>query len=258
MDYLPFIVEKVREAGALLLRLRDKGFSSEGKGGDTRDIVTSVDLAVDEFLVTAIKETYPDHSIYSEEAGNSGRAGTYQWVIDPIDGSSNFSRGIPHYAVCLGVLEDNIPIAGAVYNPVTKELFSFRKGGGAFLNEVPIHVSPTTNLASSWILLHAGRRPDLQAWGGESYRRLLGAAKKTGNLSSCSLDTCFVAAGRVEASIYGTFSTLDTAPALGILGEAGGVVSCLDGTEPELVPEAQMIFVANNKTTVDAVRELLA
>lgn len=258
MEYGDFIVRTIEAAGKRLLELRDEGFSTSGKDGDRKNLVTSVDLAIDTSITEAIKEAYPDHAIYSEEGGGVEQASAYQWSIDPIDGTSNFSRGIPHYAVCLGILENGVPIAGGVHNPVTRETFSFTRGKGAFLNGAPISVSPVTELADSFVLLHAGRREDLRDWGGESYRRLLGSAKKTSNLGGSALDTCFVAAGRVEASIYGTFSTMDVAPALGILKEAGGVFALPDGSEPAFTSAPQKVFVANNKAVLDAVRELLA
>jgi len=252
-----FILETIERAGNRLLELRDQGFTTEGKGGDSKDTVTTVDREIDAFLTMSVQAAFPDHAIYSEEGTGVRNTSPYQWVIDPIDGSSNFSRGIPHYAVCLGLLENGIPIVGAVYNPVTKELFSFKKGEGAFLNGRPISVLPTQNLNEAFILFHAGRRGDLQTWGGESYRRLLQAARKTGNLSSTALDTCFVAAGRVEASVYGTYSTLDVAAAIGILKEAGGVVADADGNDPALSSDAQRIFVANNPSILDALRTCL-
>lgn len=257
MDYLPFIKDTVLSAGDLLGKLRAEDSFIEEKEGDRRNIVTEADRKVDAFIVEKIKSAYPDHAIYSEEGGSLSGKSAFEWVIDPIDGTANFSRAIPHYAVSVGILENGVPLAGAVYNPVSKECFSFARGEGAFLNETRIAVSKTRKLSDSWVLLHAGRRGDLQDWGGESYRKLLGAARKTGNLGSTSLDTCFVAAGRVEASVYGTYSTMDSAAALGILKEAGGLVSLSDGSEPAFSHEAQKIFVANNEAVLKEVRELL-
>src|SRR5438874_2552943 len=132
MDPYDFCIAKVKEAGEML-RTKREGLVVGTKGGNARDIVTSADKEVNEFLITAIKKEFPDHDVYSEEASDTASKSEYQWVIDPIDGSSNFSRGIPHFSICIGLLKDSEPVVGAIYNPVTNELFSFKKGGGAFL-----------------------------------------------------------------------------------------------------------------------------
>jgi len=257
MEIYDFIIKTIKEAGGLLLSAREKGFEVMSKGNDSRDIVTSIDNEVNDFIIDKIKKTFPDHGIYSEEGGGVEVGGEYQWTIDPIDGSANFSRGIPSYAVCIGFMESGVPTVGAVYNPITKELFSFKKDAGAFLNGKPIKVSNIEDLSKSHVFFHAGRKKSMQNWGGESYKRLLGNIKKTSNPSSSSLDVCFVASGRVEASVYGTLSTLDISSALGILIEAGGVVSDEEGKPLIFSKNPQKIYMANNSTTLDNMRTLL-
>lgn len=257
MNPYDFAVQTVREAGALILRASEKGFETAIKGGDPRDIVTSVDTEANDYIIRAIKKNFPTHGIYSEEGGDTVAPSEYEWTIDPIDGSSNFSRGIPHFAVCLGLLQNGIPISGAIYNPVTNELFSFKKGGGAFLNEKPIHVSKITELSQAYVFLHAGRKPEVSSWGGESYRRLLTSARKTNNFASSSLDACFVAAGRIDANVYGTLSTLDIAPALGLLEEAGGVVRNEKGEHLTYSKDSTRIYMANSEALLETVRTLL-
>lgn len=261
MDAYDFTVSSVKEAGGILMNARDEGFATMAKDDDPRDIVTTADKKVNDFLLQKIRQAFPEHSIYSEEGGDvaitNEHSDSYQWVIDPIDGSANFSRGIPHFAICIGLLESGVPVVGAVYNPVTDELFSFKKGNGAFLNGAPMHVSDITELSKSHVFFHAGRKEELRDWGGESYRRLLGSVRKTSNFAASSLDACFVAAGRIEANVYGTLSTLDIAPALGLLVEVGGVIADAQGNTPIFSRVPQKIYMANNQTTLDAVRSLL-
>jgi len=256
MNHYDFIITHIQAAGDLLMQLRKEKFETLQKGNDPRDIVTSVDVAVNDFLTGKIRESFPEDAIYSEETDGVHEAERL-WTIDPIDGSSNFSRGIPHFAICVAYLQHGVPEAGAVYNPVTNELFSFKKGGGAFLNGTPIHVSRETDLKNSFVLLHAGRKAELREWGGHAYRQLLEHAKKTTNLAGSALDTCFVAAGRVEANIYGTLSTLDIAAAVGILREAGGVLVNGNGEPATLMSTPQRIIATNSTTIANAVRELL-
>jgi myo-inositol-1(or 4)-monophosphatase len=252
-----FVLETVKKAGVLLLEEQKKGFTVATKGSNPRDIVTSIDVAVNTFIVEEIKKNFPDHSIYSEEGGGVETTSTFQWVIDPIDGTANFSRSIPHFAVCIGLLENNVPIVGAVFNPVTQELFSFKKGGGAFLNGVPIHVSSITELSKSHVLMRAGRNPDNWDWGGEAYKRLLAHASKTNNFAGSALDICFLAAGRVEAVVYGNLNTMEIATAFGMLYEAGGVASDAHGNPVPYSTQSRKLFAANSQHILNEVRALL-
>lgn len=257
MDTYTFIIEQVRAAGDLLMRMRDEKFETLEKGGDPRDVVTSVDLAVNDFLIGKIREAYPEDAIYSEEGADEVTIAPRLWTIDPIDGSSNFSRGIPHFSICVALLQGGVPEAGAVFNPVTNELFSFKRGGGAFLNGKQIHVSTETDLKNAFVLLHAGRKAEFREWGGYAYKQLLEHAKKTTNLAGSALDTCFVAAGRVEANIYGTLSLLDIAAAVGILQEAGGIIVDKHGEPVPLSREPQRIIMANSPAIADAIRAII-
>lgn len=256
MEPYDFIVATVREAGELLLKLRDEGFTAAHKGSDPRDIVTSVDFAVNNFIIGKIKQEFPADAIYSEEGGGSD-SGKDMWAIDPIDGSSNFALSIPHYAVCIARLTAGVPDTGAVFNPVTDELFSFKKGGGAFLNSRPISVSRISDLKEASVFLHAGRKPELWDWGGESYTKLLSAAKKTSNYGGSALDACFVAAGRIEANIYGRLTTMDIAAAIGILLEAGGRAVNEKGEPVAYSTEPQKVLMSNNETIEKELLKLL-
>lgn len=257
MNYYDFIVVSVREAGDLLMRLREEKFDTLEKAGNPRDIVTSVDFAVNEFLIGKIREMFPGDAIYSEEEGGIAEGGN-TWAIDPIDGSSNFSRGIPHFSVCLGVLEGGVPVAGAVYNPVTRELFSFKKGGGAFLNGKPIHVSTVSDLAKAQVVFSPGsRKSELWDWAAASYRKLLEHSLKRGMYGSSALDLCFVASGRADVGVYGTLSTLDIAAAIGILLEAGGRVVTKKGEPIAFSAEPQTVIMANGEEIERSVLKLL-
>lgn len=256
MNQYDFIIETVREAGELLIKLRDEGFTATHKGSDTRDVITSVDTAVNEFIIGKIRESFPDDAIYSEESAGV-TAEKNAWAVDPIDGSSNFARGIPHYAVCIAHLASGAPDAGAVFNPMMNELFSFKKGDGAFLNGNSISVSKITELKEASVFLHAGRKPELWDWGGESYTKLLASAKKTLNYGGSALDVCFVAAGRIEANIYGRLSTMDIAAAIGIMLEAGGRVTNEKGEQVEYSAESQKVLMTNSKEIEQSLLKLL-
>lgn len=252
-----FIEDALIEAGTLLLARASEPMTVLSKGGDPRDIVTSVDHEVNEFLIARIQEAYPEDAIYSEESEQGALSDVRMWAIDPIDGSSNFARGIPHYAITLALLEEGAPTAGGVYNPVTKELFSFSRGEGAFLNGTKVSVSDIRTLNDAFVLFHAGRKEALRDWGGNGYRALLGSAKKTSNLASTSLDTCFVGCGRVEAGVYGTYAPLDVAAAVGFVREAGGEVYDAEGVPVTFSTGSVKTYTTNSKEILDALREIV-
>lgn len=258
MDPYEFMLAKVKEVGEMILAARDEGFEVSKKGGNSRDILTTLDLRANESIISSIKEQFPSQRIYSEEGSGTDVGSEEQWVIDPIDGSSNFSRGIPHFCVCIGLLKGGEPIAGAVYNPVTRELFSFKKGEGSFLNGKPISVSSVSKLADAQVVFSPGsRKPELWDWAAKSYRSLLERSLKRGMYGSSALDICFIAAGRADAGVYGTLSTLDIAGALGILKEAGGAYCGNDGSELSLSDQSQKVYLANSKPVLEEIRSLL-
>jgi myo-inositol-1(or 4)-monophosphatase len=256
MDKYKFTLELIKSAGDLLLKKRDKKFKVKFKNNNPRDIVTSVDLEINDFIIKKIKKNFPLDSVYSEEGCDKDCFKNY-WSVDPIDGSSNFSRSIPHFAISIGYIKNNEPFLGAVYNPVTKELFSFKKNKGAFLNNKKIKVSEETDLKKAYVFLHAGRSEEVQKWGGKSYTKLLENVNKTSNYACSSLDICFVAAGRIEVNVYGTLSTLDIAPAIGILREAGGLIFGDKKELIELSKEPKKVYTVNDRVMLKKIKKII-
>lgn len=259
METRHFIESIVREAGEILKNRIGTPFLVSHKGIDERNVITGVDIEVNDFLLKRIRESYPKHDIYSEEVSDA-RKSDYQWTIDPIDGTSNFVRGIPHYAVCVGFLEKGVPIAGAVYNPITNELFSFSAVEGAFCNGKQIMVRETMKIADAYTALRIGRsteegRTELFSWGLALHEFLLRQGHKTMNFGSSALDLCFVASGRLDAVIYGTFNTRDVACAIGILRAAGGeIYSYQTGEVAQITDVPQRIIATGTKELCDAIR----
>ena len=256
MNLYDFTLDLIKAAGQQLEARKKETFSVSSKNDDPKNIVTSLDIEIGQYITDRILAEYPDHSVYSEEA-NDIVGNNYQWVIDPIDGSAVFSRGIPQYAISIGVLKDGVPIVGAVLDPMTGELFSFKQGEGAFLNGEIIKVSAQTELKSCFVLLAAGRKEDQREWAGESYKRLLGTVNKTKNFGSSALSLCYIAAGRIEGVVAGTLTTKDIVAAIGILNEAGGMVTDNAGAPALFLQTPQRIYAANNEVVSTRLRALL-
>ncbi len=249
MTLYQFIISTVKKAGEILLENYRGNYEKMIKHGDVRNVVTEIDLKINDFLVGEIKKVFPNHAIYSEEGSGLDSGNEFMWALDPIDGSANFSRRIPHFAISICLLKDKLPIAGAVYNPIADELFGFRAGEGAFLNDQPIKVSTVSKISQAGIFMTTGKKPENRNWGAGVYLKLLDAANKTRMFGSSALDICFVADGRIEGVIYGELSTLDIAAALGILTEAGGKITTSLGKPVRVSAEPQKI-VASNGTKI--------
>jgi myo-inositol-1(or 4)-monophosphatase len=258
MDPYDFACARAVEAGEMAVQLRREDLETGLKGGNTRDILTSADTAVSAFLVSQIRAAFPDHGIYSEEGGGVESASAFMWALDPIDGTANYARSIPRYCVSVGLLEGGVPVAGAVYDPNSRELFSFKKGGGAYLNGEPIRVSAVPRLQDAYVAFSPGsRNPALYDWAGSSYRKLLEFARKRSLSGASALDFCYVAAGRIDAGVFGMLTLLDIAAAVGILFEAGGVLATKDGNPVSLSALSERIFIANSAAMEAELRALI-
>jgi len=220
------------------------------------DVITEADTAIDAYIRAEIVRAFPGHQIHSEESG-SDAGGEYVWTIDPIDGSSNFSRGIPHFAVCLGLLKNGVPVVGAVYNPITNELFSFCEGAGVFVNDVPLSAVKESVLVGGHVLLTIGSRTQSWDWGFALHRKLMEADARVRNFGASALDICFLASGKVDAVIYGGVGLRDIVPAVGILRAVGGNIYMFEtGEVAPLTEEPQCVVATRTKALAEGIRAL--
>ncbi|MCM3706948.1 inositol monophosphatase family protein [Cytobacillus sp. FSL R5-0596] len=226
-------VEYAKEAGKLILNHTESMGQIEQKK-NSYDLVTEVDRKSEDFLKSKIMQRYPDHWILSEEETGQKNAydalkskfGEYGWIIDPIDGTTNFIHGIPHFSVSIGIVKNGQPVIGVVYNPVTGELFTARKSFGAFLNGQSIHVGKETKLIDS--VLATGFqandwKPDSRAV--RQINQLAGKGRNVRIIGSASLDLCWTAAGRLTGFWHEGLNPWDAAAGVLILSEAGGFVT---------------------------------
>ncbi|HKX31202.1 MAG TPA: inositol monophosphatase family protein [Blastocatellia bacterium] len=229
---LDLAIRAAREAGALLRDYAARGFQITNKG--RIDLVTEADLASEQHLTRLIASHYPEHYILAEESGiGPGRdaKSEYRWIIDPLDGTTNFSHGFPCYAVSIGLERRGEMILGVVYDPTRDELFAAERGAGATLNGQRIQVSEIDQLERA--LLVSGfpydvrERMDtyLPAW-----RKFLECAQGVRRLGSAAIDMCAVAAGRMDGFWEHGLHPWDTAAGWVIVEEAGGRVTQLDGS----------------------------
>ena len=220
----------VKEAGKLMLSAVNIQDSVSEKG-QACDLVTIYDKAVQDRLCSELKKAYPYCGIYAEEGDlcDIDQRDSY-FIIDPIDGTTNFVRGLHHSCISVGLWEKGEIVAAAVYNPFVEELFTAEKGRGAYLNGQPIHVTDA-DLPNSLVLLGSAiyYRETIPATV-RFIEELLPVTLDLRRGGSAALDLCYLAAGRADLFFECCLRPWDYAAGSLILSEAGGVVSALDGT----------------------------
>ncbi len=194
------------------------------------DFVTEVDKAAEAAIIEVLKDAYPSYGILAEESGHAAGQEDYQWIIDPLDGTTNFIHGFPQYAVSIALAKGNVVEQAVVYDPNRNELFTASKGAGAFLNERRIRVSKRTRLGESLIGTGFPYRVFDHA---EAYINIFRElTQKTSGLrrpGAASLDLAYVAAGRLDGFWEFGLSPWDMAAGTLLISEAGGLVSDLSG-----------------------------
>lgn len=234
--------EYARLAGAYA-REHAKELTVSSKAGDYRNVVTNIDIAISDLLKEKVIAEFPNDHYYSEEEPAALIQGARTWVIDPIDGTSNYARSLPFYSSCVSVIENGEVLAAAVYSPIMDECFTLSEGA-VCLNSGSVSVSTISDLKNAYVNFHPGRKAEHREWAGLLKKELLGSAKKTMNFGSSALDLCYVAAGRVDVLVYGTLSTIDVAGAVAMLRAAGGEVYDYDTKEPITISEAPQRIIA--------------
>ena len=207
------------------------GFAVRKKG--VIDLVTDVDLAIERECRELIAERYPDHDVLGEELGppdTERPSARHCWILDPIDGTTNFAHGLPIFCASLALEIDGVVTLGAVFDPTRDELFTAERGVGAWLNGERLSVSTNDRLVDS--LLVTGFPYTVHEQADEMlglFGAFISASRAVRRLGSAALDVCYVAAGRMEGFWERGLGAWDIAAAALIVEEAGGRVSDLDG-----------------------------
>jgi myo-inositol-1(or 4)-monophosphatase len=232
-----FLKDIITQAGAISLAHRARLHTMQITRKDTaKDLVTEADVAVENYLVEQIKQTYPDHAICGEESGlHSGNE--FRWVIDPIDGTTSFVHEQPFYSISIAVQQNEQTILAAVYAPVLGELFMAEKGRGATLNGQPIHVSDRTDLSDCVCTTgFACLRANLERNNLPLINRIAPTLRGLRILGSAAMDLCYVACGRTDGSWELNLNIYDIAAGMLICTEAGGSVTDFSGHGTDNLP----------------------
>jgi myo-inositol-1(or 4)-monophosphatase len=227
---LNIAVRAARRAGSIINRAALDGSALEVRAKQRNDFVTRVDQAAEEAIIEVVRKAYPDHALLAEESGRSAGSTEYEWIIDPLDGTTNFIHGFPQYCVSIGIRHRGALAHGVVYDPVRNELFTASKGRGAFLNDRRIRVSKCTRLGDA--LVGTGfpfREVSRIEPYSDQLKKMMLTAAGVRRAGAAALDLAYVACGRLDAFWEIGLSAWDMAAGALMILEAGGLVGDLRG-----------------------------
>ena len=224
-DLLRLAEDVARAAGALLLeRFRAPAEGVTSKSSST-DMVSDADRAAEALIVDAVRRARPDDGILGEEGGESYGTSGIRWVVDPLDGTTNFLFGIPQWAVSIACEDEQGAGVGVVYAPVAGELFAAARGAGARCNGRPIAVRGTTQLTQALVATGFGYAAEARARQARELVPVLPAVRDIRRLGAASLDLAWVACGRFDAYFESPMERWDVAAGRLLVTEAGGRVA---------------------------------
>ena len=223
---LNIAIRAARRAGNVIAKNYERRDDIQTSKKGINDYVTSVDKAAEAEIIEIIQKSYSDHTIISEERGAlEGKDSDIQWVIDPLDGTTNFVKGLPHFSVSIAIRVKNRTEVGVVYDPIRNELFTAVRGEGAKLNEVRLRVDSQNELNGA--ILATGfpfKQPNLMPTQFAIMNNLIDEAADFRRTGSAALDLCYVASGRVDGYFEMGLKPCDCAAGDLIVREAGGLV----------------------------------
>lgn len=241
-DTLQFIESIARQAGDVLRQGYGNVRHIQQKGAI--DLVTEFDKRSEEMILSAIQREFPDHAILAEESGRNEISSEYQWVIDPLDGTTNFAHGIPIFSVTMALFQNNSPILGVTYDPLRDEMFSAEAGLGATLNNRPIRVSTQASLEQA--VISTGFPYDLRTNLRNNLAQFVQFQLRTTavrHLASAALDCAWTAIGRLDGYWEFGVEPWDIGAGVLLVREAGGHVTSIDGNDDLL--SRSSILVSN-------------
>ena len=250
------MVKACRKASKTLIRdfgeIENLQVSLKGPG----DFVTNCDKKVEKILIDELLKARPSYSILSEEIGEINNDDSFKWIIDPIDGTSNFLHGVPHFAISIGLEHNKEIICGIIYDPIKDEMFTAEKGNGSYLNNQRMRVSSRSKLEDCIIFTGGPKREakNRELALKEYYKFSIKVLTPIRKLGSAALDMAYVAAGRCDGFWSRNLNYWDIAAGIVLVKEAGGFVTDFSGEYQYI--ENKTILVTNSKINKEMIEVL--
>ncbi len=239
-------VRAARAAGNVILRNMNRLENVQVEEKGRLDFASEVDRMAESVIIQEIRRAYPQHAILAEESGTSGGRARQTWMIDPLDGTHNFLRGIPHFSVSIAMVENGEPIYGVIYDPLRDEMYTASKGDGAYLNDRRIRVTMRDGMPGALLCTGFPYRQRRHLEPQLAYtRELLREAEDIRRSGSAALDLAYVAAGRFDGYYELGLKPWDMAAGCLLVREAGGRYCDLAGRDG--LPESGHLIAANHK-----------
>jgi myo-inositol-1(or 4)-monophosphatase len=248
--WVPKAAAIAQEAGARLREFLIQGVVTEYKGDV--DLVTVADRTSEKLIRERLGVAFPEHGIYGEEGTRERLGGEFRWYVDPLDGTTNFAHGFPHFCVSLGLEQrpsgletgqDGTLVAAVIYDPMRDELFTAERGQGAWLNGKPMRVSRTPELAEALVATGFPSRKRHESPNIHFYQEFTLRSHGVRRAGSAALDLSYVAAGRLDAYWEFNLNPWDTAAGILLVEEAGGQVTGFSGDKYRL--DSREILASN-------------
>ena len=217
------------------------------------DLVTEADEEAERKIEEILRETFPNHGMLTEESGELEGEGDARWIVDPLDGTTNYAHGLPFFCTSIALERDGEVVLGVVHDPMVKETYAAERGGSATLNGEPLEVSSTDEPAQALLGTSFADRPEEMEVGLDVLGRFAGLVRGMRRLGSGALDLCYVAAGRLDGCYEQGFSAWDVAAGVLIVEEAGGKITDYrgNGLDPE---ESEGLVASNGPLHPDLIR----
>lgn len=256
-DYITTCEQLAREAGDILRQWQGRVAVREKARAD---LVTEADFASQSHIQQRIADQFPSHAFLGEESTHPAtqldKSADFCWIVDPLDGTTNFVHGLPGWCVSIGLAQAGRPIAGCVYDPVSERCYTAGRGEGAFCNGQPLKTSEVQTLENALVAISLPATVDTNSPEIGFFMAMLGKAQAFRRLGSAALNLCYVAGGQLDAYWANSIHAWDVAAGVLFVEEAGGTVTSLTGSPYSL--ECPTLAVAGSQRLHREVTECLA
>lgn len=239
MDAFLQVCEQAARIGGSILQDWVDRITVREKG--PKDLVTEADFASQEAIRQVVLSAFPDHQFLGEETDSAAKSevgdrveGSFRWIVDPLDGTLNYIRGMPSYSVSVALERYGEVLVGVVFDPMLDECFTAARGRGAFLNGRPLRTSPRRSLSEGLVAISFSADVPRGSIEVRRFVETLHAAQSVRRTGSAALNLCYVGAGRLDAYFASSIKTWDVAAGILIAREAGAVITSINGREFDL------------------------